>query len=54
MREYDDFDARRAPALGDEVDTAATAAVERLEFNDIGGDNVNGDRLASLVTQTGE
>ena len=54
MREYDDFDARRAPALGDEVDTAATAAVERLEFNDIGGDNVNGDRLASVVTQTGE
>ena len=54
MREYDDFDARRAPALGDEVDTAAVAAVERLEFNDIGGGNVNGDRLASVVTQTGE
>ncbi len=52
--EYDDFDARRAPGLGEEVDTAAAAAVERLEFNDIGSDGVSGDQLASVALQTGE
>ncbi len=54
MREYDDFDARRAPALGEEVDTVAAAAVERLEFRDIAGDVMGGERLAAVATRTGE
>ena len=35
-REYEDFDDQSAAPLGDEVDTAAAAAVERLELVAIG------------------
>ena len=34
-RVYEDFDERSAVPLGDEVDTAAAAAVERLEFAEL-------------------
>ena len=36
VREYEDFDDQSAAPLGDEVDTAAAAAVERLELVAIG------------------
>jgi len=47
-REYENFDARRAPELGEELDMAATAAVERLELNRMGG-----DKLADSSIRTG-
>lgn len=47
-REYENFDARRAPALGEELDVAAAAAVERLELNSIGR-----DELADASIRTG-
>lgn len=48
-REYEDFDARRAPALGEGVDGVAEAAVERLELSAIG----NAPRVAA-ATKTGK
>lgn len=48
-REYEDFDARRAPAPGEVLDATAAAAVERLELS-----GIVGDRLAKAATQTGE
>lgn len=47
-REYENFDARRAPELGEELDMAATAAVGRLELNRMGG-----DKLADSSIRTG-
>jgi len=47
-REYENFDARRGSGLGEEVDVAAAAAVERLELNGIGG-----DKLADSSIRTG-
>ena len=47
-REYENFDARRAPEFGEELDMAAAAAVERLELNRMGG-----DKLADSSIRTG-
>ena len=48
-REYEDFDARLSPALGEEVDVAAEAAVERLELSAIGN-----SPLAAAPTTMGQ
>jgi phospholipid-binding lipoprotein MlaA len=47
-RVYEDFDDQSAAPLGDEVDTAAAAAVERLELVGIGALAV--DRAAASST----
>lgn len=47
-REYEDFEARLGPALGEEVDMAAEAAVGRLELSGIGS-----ERIAAAM-QTGK